>query len=293
MSDESWNFKAAPHVDQLSPRDFQKIAGLVTCHSGIKLPSNKHSMLEGRVRKRARSAGFRSIHDYCAHLFAGGGVATELPHLIDVATTNKTDFFREPQHFQLMETRMLPELLLRRRGQNRGNPAIKVWSAACSNGAEAYTIAMVLADAALARRDFDWSILGTDISRRILIEARQAIYLADMVQPVPAPKQSRYIMTGRCETPMPRVRIVPELRQRARFAPLNLMDVAYPFDTDFDIIFLRNVLIYFEKQDQKAVVTRLCRHLRPGGYLLLGHAESMIGMELGLRQIAPATFQVP
>jgi len=293
MSDESWTLTATPSADQLSPRDFQKIAALVTRHSGIKLPLNKHSMLEGRVRKRARSAGYVSIRDYCDYLFEGGGVAAELPHLIDVATTNKTDFFREPQHFQFLETRMLPDLLLRRRGQTRNKPTIKVWSAACSNGAEAYTIAMVLSDVAAARGDFNWSILGTDISRRILVQARQAVYFADVIQPVPAPKQSRYVMHERCVTPMPQVRIVPELRHSVRFAPLNLMDATYPFDIDFDIIFLRNVLIYFEKTDQKAVVTRLCSHLRSGGYLLLGHAESMIGIELGLRQVAPATFQVP
>ena len=292
MSDESWTIGTAGSSDQLSPADFAKIAALVTQQSGIKLPAAKHSMLEGRVRKRARAAGFASIAHYCQHLFRKDGIAAELVHLIDAATTNKTDFFREPQHFQLLEMRMLPELLQRRRGQGRGKPMIKVWSAACSSGAEAYTIAMVLADAAMARRDFDWSILGTDISRQILVDAHQAVYPTEMIEPVPPAKQSRYVMHGRAGS-QPRVRIVPELRRCVRFAPMNLMDRAYAFDIDFDVIFLRNVLIYFEKSDQQAVVTRLTHHLRPGGFLLLGHAESMVGSELGLRQVAPATFQVP
>lgn len=155
MSDDSWTLGDAGSSDQLSPADFGRIASLVTERSGIKLPAAKRSMLEGRVRRRARAAGFPSIAGYCAHLFRNDGIAAELPHLIDAATTNKTDFFREPQHFQLLETRMLPELLQRRRGQTRGKPMLKVWSAACSSGAEAYTCAMVLADAAVARRDFE------------------------------------------------------------------------------------------------------------------------------------------
>lgn len=292
MNDASWAPGSAPAGDQLSPADFRRIAALVTQRSGIKLPDTKRSMLEGRVRKRARAAGFASIAGYCAHLFRDDGVTAELPHLIDAATTNKTDFFREPQHFEFLETRLLPDLLQRRRGQGRGKPMVKVWSAACSSGAEAYTVAMVLADAATARRDFDWSVLGTDISRGILIDARQAVYPTEMIAPVPSAKQSRYVMHARCGKSASRVRIVPELRRMVRFAALNLMDRAYPFDIDFDVIFLRNVLIYFERSDQQAVVTRLAHHLRPGGFLLLGHAESMIGTELGLRQVAPATFQV-
>jgi len=292
MSDESWTFGRGASPDVLSAADFGRIAALVTEHSGIRLPAAKRSMLEGRVRKRAKAAGFPGIAPYCAHLFRGNGIAGELTHLVDAATTNKTDFFREPQHYQLLESRMLPDLLQRRRGQARGKPVIKLWSAACSNGAEAYTAAMVLADAAVARRDFEWSILGTDISRAILSDARQAVYPTEMIEPVPPAKQSRYLMHARAENP-PRVRVVPELRRTVRFAPLNLMDRAYPFDSDFDVIMLRNVLIYFSKEDQQAVVTRLTQHLRRGGFLLLGHAESMIGSELGLRQAAPATFQVP
>lgn len=291
MSDESWMLGSAFTSDPLSPADFARIAALVTEHSGIRLPVAKRSMLEGRVRKRARAAGFASIAAYCAHLFRGNGLKAELPHLVDAATTNKTDFFREPQHFQLLEGRMLSELLQRRRGQTRGKPMLKLWSAACSNGAEAYTIAMVLADAAMARRDFEWSILGTDICGQILTDARQAIYPREMIAPVPPVKQSRYVMHARADAAA-KVRIVPELRRMVRFAALNLMDRVYPFDIDFDVIFLRNVLIYFEKADQEAVITRLTQHLRPGGFLLLGHAESMIGTELGLRQVAPATFQV-
>jgi chemotaxis protein methyltransferase CheR len=275
---------AAPH-DVLSGRDFHRIAALVTRHSGIKLPDSKKVMLEGRVRKRARAAGFQSISSYCDHLFQEGAIEAEIGHLVDAATTNKTDFFREPPHFDFLADRIVAPAASAGR-------CLKLWSAASSTGAEAYTMAMVLAEAAATLPGLRWSILATDICRTVLADAKRAIYPAEMVAPVPKPMQSRYVMRSRAAEAVPRIRIVPELRRTVRFAQLNLMDRQYPVDSDFDAIFLRNVLIYFEKPDQEAVVLRISRHLRPGGFLMLGHSESMIGSSLGLRQVAPATFQV-
>ncbi len=182
----------------------------------------------------------------------------------------------------------MPDLLSRR---TERAPLLKVWSAASSTGAEAYTIAMVLADMAAARRNFRFAVLGTDISTDVLEAGRRAIYPAELVAPVPPGMQSRYLMHARQPGTRPDVRIVPELRRQVRFDRLNLMDANYPYDRDVDIIFLRNVLIYFDKQDQASVIARLVGHLRPGGYLLLGHSESMIGTSITMRQIAPAVFQ--
>ena len=134
-------------------------------------------------------------------------------------------------------------------------------------------------------------MLRTDISTDLIETARRAIYPAELVAPVPQAMQSRYLMHSRRPGSRPEVRIVPELRRQVRFDRLNLMDDSYPYDRDVDIIFLRNVLIYFEKSDQAAVISRLVSHLRPGGYLLLGHSESMIGTSITMRQIAPAVFQ--
>lgn len=275
--------------DYLSEADFGKIAKLIGNQVGIKLPPVKRLMVEGRLRRRMRALNLPSISAYCRHVFEHGGLDNELPYLINVVTTNKTDFFREPEHFSLMSSLLVPQLLAER--ANHRSPMIKVWSAASSTGAEAYTTAMVLDDLARQRRDFRFSILGTDISTDVLDQGRRAVYPADQIVPVPPDFQSRYLMWSRKPGFRPDVRIVPELRRHVRFQRLNLMDRSYPFDTDVDMILLRNVLIYFERDDQAAVIERLAGHLRVGGYLLLGHSESMISTSIPMRQVAPSVFQ--
>ncbi len=287
MSSTALKLKIDEAEDHLSALDFTRIARLIEGQAGIKLPPGKRLMVEGRLRKRMRALGLPSFDSYTDLLFNRGGLDQELVHLINAVTTNKTDFFREAEHFDYLAGHMVPALLAMR-GRN---PLLKVWSAASSTGAEAYTLAMVLDDLAAQEHRFRFAILGTDISTTVLAQGRRAVYPAEMIAPVPPEMQSRYIMHARRPGPRREVRIVPELRRFVRFAHLNLMDASYPFDRDVDIIFLRNVLIYFEKADQAAVVTRLADHLRSGGYLVLGHSESMIGTSLAVRQVAPAVFQ--
>ena len=280
---------AATDDDHLTATDFQRISALIGEQVGIRLPPAKRLMVEGRLRKRIRSLQLANLRAYGDYLFRQEGLESELPFLINAVTTNKTDFFREPEHFELMEKLLVPDLLSRRTGER--NPLLKIWSAASSTGAEAYTIAMVLADMAAQRRDFRFAVLGTDISTDVLEQGRRAVYPAEMIAPVPPGMQSRYLMFGRRPGPRPKVRIVPELRRSVQFQRLNLMSSSYSIDCDVDIIYLRNVLIYFEKSDQAAVISRLIEHLRPGGYLLLGHSESMVGTTITMRQVAPAVFQ--
>ncbi|WP_244489027.1 CheR family methyltransferase [Devosia sp. Root635] len=275
--------------DHLSLRDFKRISDLIGAEVGIKLPPTKRLMVEGRLRKRVRALGLHSLDDYGDYLFHRDGLAVERPFLINAVTTNKTDFFREPEHFDLLEERLVPDLLALRRGERK--PLLKIWSAASSTGAEAYTLAMVLADLAAERQDFKFAILGTDISTSVLEQGIRAVYPTELIAPVPPGKQQRYLMHARKPGQRPEVRIVPELRRLVRLARLNLMDTSYPFDRDVDVIFLRNVLIYFDKVDQEKVILRLVDHLRPGGYLILGHSESMIGTAVTMRQVAPAVFQ--
>ena len=275
--------------DRLSAADFERIADLIGREVGIRLPPGKRLMVEGRLRRRLRALELQNFDIYCRYLFSGNGMQAELPYLINVVTTNKTDFFREPEHFNLMRSMLVPGLLAARSGTHQ--PLLKVWSAAASTGAEAYTTAMVLADLARQNKDFPFAILGTDVSTEVLDTARRAIYPADQIMPVPAEYQSRYLLWPRRRGLRNEVRIVPELRRHVRFEHLNLMDTSYPYDRDVDIILLRNVLIYFSKSDQAAVISRLVGHLRPGGYLLLGHSESMIGTAVPVRQVAPAVFQ--
>lgn len=285
--DSAWAQRAPIATDQISAADFERLAGLVTRQTGIKLPPAKQLMIEGRLRKRMRARNQPNLHAYCRFLFDQGGLESEITHLIDVVTTNKTDFFREPDHLHFMESRMVEALL----SLARPRPMLKVWSAASSNGAEAWSIAMVLEDLARKRRDFSYAILGTDISTVVLEQARRAVYPSEAMEPVPADKRQRYVMESKAPELRGEVRIVPELRRRARFDRMNLMDAQYPYDRDVDIIFLRNVLIYFEKADQEAVISRLVGHLRRGGYLVVGHSESMVVVEKNVRQVGPTVFQ--
>lgn len=278
----------ADMTDRLADRHFNAIARDIEARVGIKLPQTKRTMVEGRLRKRVRALGLAGLHDYGAQLFERGGLDQELVHLIDCVTTNKTDFFREPSHFDFLRSVAVPQLTIRHGGRA---PQLKVWSAASSTGAEAYTAAMVLQDLVAAGKVSRFSILGTDVSTEVLREARSAIYPRAFVSPVPGAMQQRYLMRSR----NPRedvVRVAPELRRTVHFEWLNLMDETYPFDRDVDVIFCRNVLIYFDRPTQQAVLSRLASHLRPGGYLMLGHSESMAGTGVdGLRPVVPTVYQ--
>jgi chemotaxis protein methyltransferase CheR len=273
----------------LTDRDFRLIAELVGSQVGIKLPEAKRLMLEGRLHKRVRALHCLDLEEYVERLFDAKNFETELVHLIDCVTTNKTDFFREPSHFDFMRDVAVPESLNRR---GRGSRPLKIWSAACSTGMEAYTIAMVLDDMTRAGPGFEFRILGTDISTSVLDLARKGIYTRDMIAPVPDEWARRYFLSSR-DRSRAEVRVVPELRRTANFRRMNLMDPAYPFDRDVDIIFCRNVLIYFDKPTQRKVVDRLCTHVRPGGYLMVGHSESMVhnGSKV-LKQVQPTIFKI-
>ena len=279
----------AETIDPLSYRYFKAIVDVIESRVGIRLPPVKQSMVEGRLRKRVRALGLASVNDYANHVFDRGHLEEEFANLVDCLTTNKTDFFREPSHFEFLRDVAVPSLV-KLRGSRA--PNLKIWSAACSNGAEGYTIAMVLQEMARNRHDFRFSILGTDISTDVLREARAAIYSRSFIDPVPTALRQRYVMVAKTAG-RDAARIVPELRAMTSFERLNLMDPRYPLDQDVDVIFCRNVLIYFDKPTQQAVVERLSSHLRPGGYLILGHSESMAGSGVvGLTQVVPTVFQV-
>jgi chemotaxis protein methyltransferase CheR len=276
-------------ISRLSDRHFRSIAELVEEQVGIKLPAAKRIMLEGRLQKRVRALDYSDINEYVEHLFDERNFETELIHLIDCVTTNKTDFFREPSHFIFLRKVAVPEILQRK---GRGNRPLKIWSAACSTGMEAYTIAMVLDDMITNGSNFQFSVLGTDISTAVLHAAEAGIYTPEMIAPVPAEMAKRYFLSSR-DPAREEVRVVPRLRRSTNFMRMNLMDEVYPVDRDVDIIFCRNVLIYFNKSTQQQVVERLCSHLRPGGYFIVGHSESMIHNEsTELQQLQPTIFRV-
>jgi len=274
-------------LDHLSGRDFGRLAKFIHDYSGIKMPSTKKTMVEGRLRKRVAATGFRNLAEYCRHLFDDDGMAAEAVHLIDVVTTNKTEFFREPDHFRILADTAMPQLLTARRAGP--HTQIKVWSTASSIGAEPYTLAMVLDDVSHRFGGFRISIVATDLSTRVLETATMAIYPEAMITPVPPEMRKRYLLRSKGARGL--VRVVPELRRMVQFGRLNLMDSSYPIDRDMDVIFCRNMLIYFDKPTQQAVLQRLCGHLRPGGFLFLGHSESLAGFGLPLKAVGNTVFR--
>lgn len=278
----------SPGLDTLSKRHFGQLAKIVETEIGIKLPASKQTMVEGRLRKRVRALGLTNLNDYGELVFDHGGLESEFIHLVDCVTTNKTDFFREPEHFTLLARDLLPRLFA---DWPRGLPKrLKCWSAASSNGAEAYSLAMLLADM-VDQHGFQFSILGTDICTTVLRQASQAIYPEDMFAAVPSSMRQRFVMHAR-DPKRHEMRIVPELRRHVHFERLNLMDENYWVERNIDVIFCRNILIYFTKETQERVVRKLAQHLKPGGYLIFGHSESMAGgQQTLLRQIAPTVFQ--
>jgi chemotaxis protein methyltransferase CheR len=225
----------------LNDATFIRFYNLIQSRTGIKITKSKRAHIEGKLKKRARSLKFDSISEYGKMVFDQGGLKDEIEVLIHLATTNKTDFFREPVHFNLLEKKLVPQILSQR--ARNITPRLKIWSAAASNGAEAYTLAMVLKDLASVGPYFDFSVLGTDISSEMIIEARRAIYPIGMMGPVPQDLQRRYFMQSRDKNGPSLVRVVPEIRQIVRFKQLNLISKSLSVDQDIDIIFLRNVLI--------------------------------------------------
>jgi chemotaxis protein methyltransferase CheR len=278
---------AAAPFDQLADRHFAEIARLVEAHTGIRLPPSKRTMVEGRLRRRVRALGLRDLEDYGEAIFNRGLLSAEFVHVVDCVTTNKTDFFREPAQFDLLRQGLLQQLAAR--AARTGAP-IRFWSAAASIGAEAYTMAMVAADT-LGLDGPPFTILGTDISTAVIAAARLAIYPSAMAEPIPDSYRKRYLMFAR-DAAREEFRIAPELRRLVSFAELNLMNERYERDEIFDVIFCRNVLIYFAKDAQTSVIERLLSHLRVGGYLMLGHSETMTARDPErLRQIAPSVFE--
>lgn len=268
----------------LSRRNFDQLARYIYDYSGIKMPPGKRTMLEGRLRRRLRATGIGDLDGYCDYLFKRGGIDREAIHLIDAVTTNKTDFFREPKHFEHLENAAIPELLA------AGHNHLRIWSAACSIGAEPYTIAMVMEDYREIRGAPEYSILATDLSTDVLKVARRGVYPAAMIDLVDRQRRLRYVMEAR-DPERGEVRIHPKLRSRIGFGRLNLMDRAYEIGDKVHIVFCRNVLIYFDKPTQEKVLSRLCEKLVTGGFLYVGHSETISGLSLPVKQVANTVFR--
>ncbi|MBS1128821.1 MAG: chemotaxis protein CheR, partial [Nitrospirae bacterium] len=256
---------------------------------GIKMPPSKKIMLEARLQKRLRALNIPTFKEYFA-LIRGEDGRGELVHMLNAVTTNKTDFFREPVHFQYLAKTILPEVLSEKEGPKLRDRPFFLWSAGCSTGEEPYTLAMVLSEFAYQHPALRFSIIATDISTKVLDRARDGIYDEDRIAAVPDALKQRYVLRSK-DRGRNLVRIVPELRAAVQFKRLNLMEESFSFSDPLDIIFCRNVIIYFDRSTQEQLISRFCRVLKPDGYLFLGHSESVHGFDLPLRRITSTVYR--
>jgi chemotaxis protein methyltransferase CheR len=272
----------------LSDESFAQFATFIRTELGIKMSEAKVPMLQSRLMRRLRSLELTSLHEYQQYLFDSAHAGEEQIHFINAVTTNKTDFFREPDHFDYLIRTALPALDPRQ--STRWH--FKLWCAGCSSGEEPYTLSMVLSEFGGERQNFEFGILATDISTRVLDHARRGIYDEERIEPVSSHLRSRYLLRSK-DPSQRKVRIIPALRRCVGFHRLNFMDDHYPVKDLFEVIFFRNVMIYFDKPTQEAVINKLCRHLVPGGYLFVGHSESLAGLNIPVMPVASAVFRKP
>lgn len=272
--------------EELSNADFTRLRELIYRESGISLNADKKTMLEMRLRRRLQTLNLSSCLQYCNYVFTRDGRERELMHLIDAVTTNKTDFFREAGHFEYLTSKALPELAV------RNGPARRslIWSAGCSSGEEPYTLAMVLNEYSEATPGFRFKVLATDICTTVLEKASLGIFKSDVVRPVPGDLLRKYFMRSR-DRESGVVRAVPELRARIEFRRLNFMDADFALNEAPEIIFCRNVIIYFDRATQLQLLKKLTRSLAPGGYFFAGHSESLQGMDLPLVPAGPSVYR--
>ena len=266
-------------VRPMSGSEFKHLSEFIHVRCGIKMPPAKKAMLEARLQKRLKSLGITLFEEYCDYLFNFNDrdSENELVQMINAVTTNKTDFFREPVHFHFLTETVLPEYIT----TGGAGKKFTVWSAGCSTGEEPYSLAMVLNECALRFPGFRFSILATDISTKVLEQARLGIYEQKQAEAIPPHLREKYLMRSK-DRSKKLVRIVPRIRSLVCFDRLNLMDEHLGLPQPADAIFCRNVIIYFEREEQEKLLGRLCRSLKPGGHLFLGHSETVVGFNLPL-----------
>jgi chemotaxis protein methyltransferase CheR len=275
-------------VLELKPADFQRFSEMVRRHSGIHLGAVKSELLRARLAKRMRALSLTSFREYYQAVLADE-TGEELARMLDVVTTNKTEFFREDKHFVLLAQSFLPELL--KAAAQRADKTLRIWSAACSSGEEAYTLAMCAKEASVGM-DVKVKVLGTDLSSRMIHRATEGAYEMEKMRGVPPSLLQKYFDPegkGAVRT----YRVGEDLREMVQFHRFNLNDGSFPFRNQFDVIFCRNVMIYFDQPVQEDLVRRMAGVLRKGGYFFTGLAESLLAIKHPLKPVAASVYVKP
>ncbi|MFA6545362.1 MAG: protein-glutamate O-methyltransferase CheR [Limisphaerales bacterium] len=262
--------------------DFDYLIKLVYERSRIRLHDGKEALIRSRLGKRMRHHGFETLGQYCDYLRRGGDEG-EITHLIDALTTNFTNFLREERHFEFMVRQGIPGRLA------QGQRKFRVWSAPCATGEEPYSIAMYLSEHFPPDQGWDWHILATDISTKALAKAQAGVYAADRVESLPDAWLRKYFQKGQRDWEG-HFRVKPELSRRVEFRQVNLLG-EYDVAGQFELIFCRNMMIYFDRPTQEQLVGKLCQSLVPAGHLLIGHSESLTGLQVPVRCLTPSIYQ--
>ena len=268
-------------------RDYEFIRSLVYAHSRIDLGPDKKELVSARLGKRLRATNISSISDYCRFM-QDANSGDELSHLIDAISTNHTFFFREQAHFDFLTGHVLPEMVKRRSAE--GWPRFTVWSAACSSGEEPYSIALTLAQYFNKQAAWPWRIEATDISNNILKKARIGVYREETLGKIDPALLRAHFQAG-FGPQAGNYRVKPSLQEHITFRQLNLLGGTLPFNEPIQVIFCRNVMIYFDRPTQEELVNKLTKMLVPGGYLMVGHSESLTGIKHTLETVRPAIYR--
>ncbi|MDD2706889.1 MAG: protein-glutamate O-methyltransferase CheR [Verrucomicrobiae bacterium] len=277
-------------MSAIGEQQYRFICDLVYQHSRINLGPDKKELVAARVAKRLRQLHIDSYEQYC-HYLKGPEGEEELINLVNVISTNFTNFFREIKHFEFLTETILPQMCSP--NSQAREKAFRVWSAASSSGEEPYTISIVLHHFFLSRSNWRWQVDASDISTRMLDKARQGVYEAERINTVPNPEWvPRYFQRGTGNW-TGYVRVKNELRNQVQFHHLNLLQPQYPFAYMFQVIFCRNVMIYFDRPTQEQLINKLTNQLVPGGYLLVGHSESLTGVKHHLHPVKPSIYIKP
>ncbi len=272
----------------LTEQDFHKISDLVYKHCGINLHAGKKELVRSRLAKRVRMGNFNSFPEYIQHVL-DDNTGKEFSILIDSLSTNLTSFFREKQHYKFLREEFLPSLLERK--QKKRDLRIRAWSAGCSSGEEAYSIAITLLDAIEGHGEWDVKILGTDISTKMLDTAQKGIYDKKRIEPVTTLQKNKYLVMKRVNG-RKEFEVSKSLRDIVVFKYLNLMN-DWPIKGPLDFIFCRNVMIYFDKTTQQRLINRYWDLLGSGGVLFTGHSESLTGIEHKFCYVQPTIYRKP
>lgn len=268
----------------MSDKEFYRLSDIIDRELGIKMPFTKKIMLESRLQKRLRILELRDFTEYIDFLIDSNRNQAEMVEFRNMVTTNKTDFFRENNHFEFLNKNLLP------RWYKEGKKKIKVWSCACSSGEEPYTLAIVLEEFKRLNSEFEYSITATDISTRVLGKAKEGIYTEADVSVIKPELKKRYFLKGTGDKKS-LYRIKDFLKERITFGRFNLMSNKYSsVPGPSDCIFCRNVLIYFDRDRQEEIISKLLGQMSRDGVLFLGHSESMAGMNLKLKALASSVY---